>query len=60
MLIIKRRDPPCIYHPRPGTDNPVWDPLKNAPVESGSAPFDPRTPLTMPPVSFQIFVFKVP
>jgi hypothetical protein len=44
----------------PGTDNPVWAPLKHVPVESESATFAPTTPLTLPPVSFQIFVFTMP
>lgn len=41
----------------PDTDNPVWDPRRHVPVVSESTAFDRRTPLTLPPVSFQIFVF---
>ena len=43
----------------PDTDNPIWDPQRHAPVVSASKAFDPGTALTLPPISFQIFTFKM-
>eukprot|EP01051_Picozoa_sp_SAG22_P017068 SAG22_NODE_2549_length_2457_cov_1.877014_1_plen_392_part_00 len=43
----------------PDTDNPIYDPSRHAPVVSARAPFDAAAPQTLPPVSFQIFVFSM-
>ena len=42
----------------PDTDNPIWEPERHAPIVSAPVPFAGSI-LTVPPVSFEIYVFTM-
>ena len=42
----------------PDTDNPIWEPQRHAPIVSKRMPFEGKR-LTVPPVSFEIYVFTM-